>query len=157
MLVGEKATAEVGRRSVSSVLRSREAPVSDSIRFELVRPSAAPFDEARLAVAAFLARYGQPTRAAYACELRCWITWCDAYGLPAFGAQHGHVELWARDIEEGRGLATLAGFYRVAVIDVRLEHTPWSSCAAPRSPRDPRPWAWTAWNGAPSSPKRPRG
>jgi site-specific recombinase XerD len=90
------------------------------------------FDEGRLAVAAFLARYGATTRMAYACDLRAWFTWCDSRGLRAFEVQRPHVELWAREMEEvrrlakatvGRRLSTLAGFYRVAVIDGHLEHS----------------------------------
>jgi integrase/recombinase XerD len=112
---------------------SKEEPMSDAIRSDLVRPTAPLFDEARLAVGAFLARYGAPTRQAYACDLRAWFGWCHQHNLTAFGVQRPHVELWAREMEEVRGLAkatvgrrlsTLAGFYRVAVIDGHLEHSP---------------------------------
>jgi len=107
--------------------------MSDTSRAELVRPSAPLFDEARLAVAAFLARYGPPTRMAYSCDLRAWFAWCDSRGLRTFEVQRPHVELWAREMDEVRGLAkatvgrrlsTLAGFYRVAVIDGHVEHSP---------------------------------
>jgi site-specific recombinase XerD len=115
--------------------------VSDSPQAELVRPSAPLFDEARLAVAAFLARYGATTRMAYACDLRAWFAWCDTRGLRAFEVQRPHVELWAREMEEVRGLAkatvgrrlsTLAGFYRVAVIDGHLEHSPMEFVRRPK-------------------------
>lgn len=100
---------------------------------ELVRPTEALFDETRLAVAAFLARYGASTRAAYVCDLRAFFAWTHERGLQVFAVQRPHVELWAREMEEIRGLAkatigrrlsTLAGFYRVAVIDGRLERSP---------------------------------
>ena len=107
--------------------------MSDATHTDLVRPTAPLFDEARLAVGAFLARYGAPTRQAYACDLRAWFGWCHQHNLTVFGVQRPHVELWAREMEEVRGLAkatvgrrlsTLAGFYRVAVIDGHLEHSP---------------------------------
>ena len=41
------------------------------------------FDETRLAVAGFLARYSGPTRVSYACDLRQWFTWCAAQFLAA--------------------------------------------------------------------------
>jgi len=63
------------------------------------------FDDGRLAVAAFLARYGAPTRMPYACDLRAWFTWCNSRGLRAFQVQRPRVELWAREMEEVRGLA----------------------------------------------------
>jgi site-specific recombinase XerD len=102
-------------------------------RTDLTRPAAPLFDEARVAVGAFLARYGPPTWAAYACDLRAWFAWCADHNLAAFGVQRPHVELWAREMEEVRGLAkatvgrrlsTVAGFYRVAVIDGHVEHSP---------------------------------
>ncbi|MBV8985412.1 MAG: tyrosine-type recombinase/integrase [Acidimicrobiia bacterium] len=102
-------------------------------RAELVRPSAPLFDEARLAVGAFLARYGPSTRAAYACDLRAWFLWCESHGIQVFDASRAHVELWAREMEEvrhlakatiGRRLSTVAGFYRVAVIDELLVRSP---------------------------------
>src|SRR5437016_2272719 len=64
---------------------SKEAAMSESTTHaELVRPAAPLFDDARLAVGAFLARYGAPTRTAYSCDLRAWFGWCDTRGLRAF-------------------------------------------------------------------------
>jgi site-specific recombinase XerD len=99
---------------------------------ELVAPTRPLFDEARLAVAGFLARYSGPTRVSYAADLRHWFAWCDQVGLRAFDAQRPHLELWARLLEErglaratiGRRLSTLAGFYRFAVIDGILDRSP---------------------------------
>jgi hypothetical protein len=54
----------------------------------------------------FLARYSGPTRVSYACDLRQWFTWCANHSLPPFGARRGHMELWARDIEEHGGAAS---------------------------------------------------
>lgn len=54
------------------------------------------FDETKLAVAGYLARYSGPTRVSYACDLRQWFTWCASNSLPPFAARRGHLELWAR-------------------------------------------------------------
>jgi hypothetical protein len=39
-------------------------------------PTPPLFDEARLAVAGFLARYSGPTRKSYKCDLRRFFAWC---------------------------------------------------------------------------------
>ena len=98
----------------------------------IVSPSPALFDEARLAVAGFLARYSGPTRTSYATDLRQFFAWCAQMELQVFTLQRGHVEVWARTMEErglaratiGRRLSTVAGFYRIAVLDGLLEHSP---------------------------------
>jgi site-specific recombinase XerD len=99
---------------------------------ELVRPTRPLFDEARLAVAGFLARYSGPTRVSYTADLRYWFAWCESVGLPAFEVQRPHIEVWARLLEErglapatiSRRLSTLAGFYRFAVIDGTIDRSP---------------------------------
>ena len=53
------------------------------------------FDETRLAIAGFLARYSGPTRTAYATDLRQYFAWCADQGLDVFAARRGHLELWA--------------------------------------------------------------
>ncbi|HXX89376.1 MAG TPA: tyrosine-type recombinase/integrase [Acidimicrobiales bacterium] len=90
------------------------------------------FDEARIAVAGFLARYPETTRRSYASDLRQYFAWCESVGLRAFEVQRAHLELWARAMEEkglapstiGRRLSTVAGFYAIAVVDGLLEHSP---------------------------------
>jgi site-specific recombinase XerD len=98
----------------------------------IVRPDRLIFDEARLAIAGFLARYSGPTRASYNGDLRGWFNWCAAHELEVFKVKRGHLELWARTMEDaglarstiGRRLSTVAGFYRFAVIDGLIEHSP---------------------------------
>jgi site-specific recombinase XerD len=107
--------------------------MTDTSSATLVRPAAPLFDEARIAVAGFLARYSGGTRVAYSSDLRMWLTWCANHGLNVLDAQRPHLELWARDMEEhqllaratiGRRLSTVAGLYRFAVIDGKLERSP---------------------------------
>jgi hypothetical protein len=47
---------------------------------ELVAPTRPLFDESRLAVTGFLARYSGQTRVSYAADRRHWFTWCDQVG-----------------------------------------------------------------------------
>jgi site-specific recombinase XerD len=98
----------------------------------LVPPSRPLFDDARLAIAGFLARYSGATRVSYTADLKYFFTWCAECHLEVFTARRGHLELWARMMED-RGLArgtiskrlsTVAGFYRFAVIDGIIDHSP---------------------------------
>jgi len=98
----------------------------------VVKPSPPLFDEARLAVAGFLARYSGPTRKSYATDLRVFFSWCAQMEIHVFDLKRGHIELWARSMEErglaratiGRRVSTVAGFYRIAVLDGVIEHSP---------------------------------
>ena len=98
----------------------------------LIPPAASLLDEFRLAVAGFLARYSGPTRRSYPCDLRQYFAWLNTVGLQPFAVRRGHLELWARTMEDrglaratiGRRLSTVAGFYRICVIDGVLEHSP---------------------------------
>ena len=98
----------------------------------IVPPAPPLFDEARLAVAGFLARYSEPRRRSYSTDLRQFISWCAQMQLGLFSLKRGHVELWARSMAEtglarsttGRRIPTIAGFYRMTVIDGFIEHSP---------------------------------
>lgn len=98
----------------------------------ITTPTPPLFDEARLAVAGFLARYSGPTRKSYVSDLRQFFAWCASVDLEIFGVKRGHLELWARAMEErglaratiGRRLSTVAGFYRICVLDGLIEHSP---------------------------------
>ena len=108
----------------------------------------------RLALAGFLAGYSGLTRQAYELDLRQYASWCHQHHLRLFQARRADIECFARDLEtRGRAratitrrLCTIAGFYRYAVAEDLLDHSP------PRTSVGPgwitsrtRPY-WTAMN-----------
>src|SRR5215831_14725480 len=97
-------------------------------------------DSERLALAGFLAGYRSLTREAYALDLRQFTTWCRARSLNLFAVRRADVESFARDLEaRGRAratvtrrLCTIAGFYKYAVEEELLEHSPAAHVRRPR-------------------------
>ena len=97
-------------------------------------------DPERLALAGFLAGYRGLTREAYALDLRQFTTWCRARSLDLFSVRRADIESFARDLEAKgraratvtRGLCTIAGFYRYAVEEELLEHSPAAHVRRPR-------------------------
>jgi integrase/recombinase XerD len=89
---------------------------------------AAPFDEAQLAAAAFLARYSGRTLDAYRHDLRSFFQWATDRGLAVLDATRPHIEMYRAGMEErglaastiDRRLSTVCGFYRFAHIDGRI-------------------------------------
>jgi Phage integrase, N-terminal SAM-like domain len=89
-------------------------------------------DPERLALAGFLAGYRGLTREAYALDLRQFTTWCRARSLNLFAVRRADIESFARELEaRGRAratvtrrLSTIAGFYKYAVEEELLEHSP---------------------------------
>jgi integrase/recombinase XerD len=131
---------------------------------QLVPPSPPLFDETRLAVSGFLARYSGTTRAGYATDLRAWFSWCAEAKLEIFGVRRAHIELFARWMEEerhlaratiGRRLSTVVGFYRFAVIDGYINKSPAEHVRRPKIGPSRPPSVSTAWSSAPSSPRPP--
>ena len=99
---------------------------------ELVSATNSRFEEAHIAAAAFLARYGGRTLETYRFDLRSYFEWCDGVGLAVLEAKRAHIELW-RAASEERGLAsstidrrlsTICGYYRFAHIDGRISANP---------------------------------
>jgi site-specific recombinase XerD len=94
----------------------------------------------RLALAGFLAGYSGLTREAYALDLRQFVTWCTEHRVPLFCARRADIECFARQLEgDGRARATIArrlgtvtGFYRYAVEEGLLEHSPAAHVRKPR-------------------------
>ena len=97
-------------------------------------------DAERLALAGYLAGYRGLTREAYALDLRQFTTWCRARCLALFAVRRSDIESFARDLEaKGRAratvtrrLCTIAGFYRYAVEEELLEHSPAAHVRRPR-------------------------
>jgi integrase/recombinase XerD len=97
-------------------------------------------DPERLALAGFLAGYRGLTREAYALDLRQFTSWCRARSLSLFAVRRADIENFARDLEgKGRAratvtrrLCTIAGFYKYAVEDELLEHSPAAHVRRPR-------------------------
>jgi integrase/recombinase XerD len=91
-------------------------------------------------VGAFLAGYGEVTRAAYALDLRQWMEWCRANDLPVLEVRRAHIELFARSLEErgrarstvARRLSTISGFYRYCVEEQLLAASPAAHVRRPR-------------------------
>jgi integrase/recombinase XerD len=94
----------------------------------------------RLALAGFLAGYTGLTRDAYAPDLRQYASWCQQHHVRLFDARRADIESFARDLEaRGRArvtvtrrLCTIAGFYRYAVEEELLDHSPTAHVRRPR-------------------------
>jgi site-specific recombinase XerD len=97
-------------------------------------------NQERLALAGFLAGYTGLTREAYALDLRQFTAWCQQRHLCLFQARRADIECFARDLEAcgraratiTRRLCTVAGFYRYAVEEDLLEHSPAAHVRRPR-------------------------
>jgi site-specific recombinase XerD len=94
----------------------------------------------RLALAGFLAGYRGLTREAYTLDLRQFTVWCRVRSLSLFAVRRADIETFARDLEaEGRAratvtrrLCTIAGFYKYAVEEELLQHSPAAHVRRPR-------------------------
>jgi integrase/recombinase XerD len=94
----------------------------------------------RPALAGFLAGYSGLTREAYELDLRQYASWCQQHQLRLFAARRADIACFARDLEaRGRAratitrrLCTIAGFYRYAVEEEFLEHSPAAHVRRPR-------------------------
>ena len=97
-------------------------------------------DPERLALAGFLAGYRGLTREAYTLDLRQFTTWYRARSLPLFAVRRADIEGFARELEaRGRAratvtrrLCTIAGFYKYAVEEELLDHSPAAHVRRPR-------------------------
>ncbi len=97
-------------------------------------------DAGRLALAGFLSGYRGPTREAYTLDLRQFTTWCRACSLPLFAVRRADIESFARGLEARgrtratvtRRLCTIAGFYKYAVEEELIGHSPAAHVRRPR-------------------------
>ena len=94
----------------------------------------------RFALAGFLAGYSGQTREAYTLDLRQFADWCDAQQLRLFEARRADIERYGRELEDrgraratvARRLCTVGGFYRYAVEEEMLDHSPAVHVRRPR-------------------------
>ena len=97
-------------------------------------------DAERLALAGYLAGYRGLTREAYTLDLRQFTGWCRSRSLALFAVRRADIETFARELEaRGRAratvtrrLSTIAGFYRYAVEEELLDHSPAAHVRRPR-------------------------
>src|ERR1700691_5977791 len=97
-------------------------------------------DAERLALAGFLAGYRGLTREAYTLDLRPFTASCRSPALPLFSVRRADIETFARELEAkgraratvSRRLCTIAGFYKYAVEEELLEHSPAAHVRRPR-------------------------
>jgi integrase/recombinase XerD len=95
-------------------------------------------------VAGFLLGYGHRTRAAYLADVRDFRYWRDNVGIELFEVRRVHVEGHARRMEHAgrsratvaRRLATLSGFYRYAIQEGALPHSPVTHVRRPAVARE---------------------
>ena len=99
------------------------------------------FSEAeRLALSGYLAGYPGLTREAYSLDLRQFAAWCEQHNIHLFQARRADIECFGRDLEArgraratvSRRLCTVAGFYRYAVEEELLDHSPAVHVRRPR-------------------------
>jgi integrase/recombinase XerD len=105
-----------------------------------------PFtDRLRLAVAGYLARFKGSSRQHTESDLRCYLAWCAERGLDPLAARRPHLELYIRWMQEvrrfqpstiARRFSVTAGFYRTAVIDGMLQHSPAEHVRRPAAPAE---------------------
>jgi integrase/recombinase XerD len=100
-------------------------------------------DPLKLAAAAYLARYTGSSRDHAHSDLRCFLSWCAERGLDPLAAGRVHLELYIRWMQEvrrfkpstvSRRFSVTAGFYRTAVIDSVLDHSPAEHVRRPAVP-----------------------
>jgi integrase len=97
-------------------------------------------EQERPTLVGFLSGYSGQTRVSYTLDLRQYTSWCAAHGPHVFAAKRAHIECYARDLEKrgraratiARRLCTISGFYRYAVEEDLLEHSPAVHVRRPR-------------------------
>jgi integrase/recombinase XerD len=99
----------------------------------------------RLAIAAYLARFKATSRTHAKSDLRAYLGWCAEHRLDSLAASRPQVELYVRWMQEvrrfkpstvSRRTSIVAGFYRTAVIDGLLEHSPAEHVRRPTVPAE---------------------
>ncbi len=125
-------------RGLSPAVRCPMTTATPSTALATIQPAFT--DPERLALAGYLAGYRGLTREAYALDLRQFTTWCRARSLNLFAVRRPDIESFARDLEASgraratvtRRLSTIAGFYKYAVEEELLDHSPAAHVRRPR-------------------------
>jgi integrase/recombinase XerD len=94
----------------------------------------------RVAVAAFIAGYTDPTRRSYATDLRIFAAWCHDHGVNLLNVKRPHLETFARWMEQqgrmpstiSRRLSTLSSFYKYCQIEDILDRNPAANVRRPK-------------------------
>lgn len=111
----------------------------------IARPDQVTVHGDDIALASFLARYREPTRSGYALSLRQWFRWCYEQGITPLTAIRGHIEVWARQLEEQHGnkastingkLNAVCGFYKFSKVDGFITDNPAEYINRPKVPRE---------------------
>jgi integrase/recombinase XerD len=104
-----------------------------------------PADPLRLAMAAYLARFKGSSREHTESDLRCYLAWCAERNLDPLAARRPHLEHYIRWMQElcrfkpstvSTRFSVTAGFYRTAVIDGILKHSPAEHVRRPSVPAE---------------------
>jgi site-specific recombinase XerD len=102
-----------------------------------------PTDQLDRAVAAYLTRFTGTSRDHARSDLRSFLSWCAERHLHPLAARRPHLELYIRWMQEVRHFkpstvlrrfSVVAGFYRTAVIDGVLDHSPAEHVRRPAVP-----------------------
>ncbi len=127
--------AAPGGRTVGVMNQHELAPVSAD--------AWQPTDQLDRAVAAYLTRFTGSSREHARSDLRCFLSWCTVRRLHPLAAHRPHLELYIRWMQEirhfkpstvSRRFSVVAGFYRTAVIDGVLDHSPAEHVRRPSVP-----------------------
>ena len=94
----------------------------------------------RVAVAAFIAGYTDPTRRSYATDLRIFAGWCHDHGVNLLNVKRAHLETFARWMEQqgrmpstiSRRLSTLSSFYKYCQTEDILDKNPAANVRRPK-------------------------
>jgi integrase/recombinase XerD len=95
------------------------------------------------AIAAYLTRFTGASRDHACSDLRAYLSWCAERHLHPLTARRPHLELYIRWMQEirrfkpstvSRRFSVVAGFYRTAVIDGDLDHSPAEHVRRPSVP-----------------------
>jgi len=98
----------------------------------------------QIVLAGFLAAYREPTRSHHEVNLKGWFAWCYQRGITPVTAERAHIEVYARELEELRGLkvstvcnklASINRFYHFAMIDHYINVNPAEHVRRPSVPR----------------------